>query len=252
MLVWFLISFTFGFYYSLSANPVLQFSVLIFCFPGLVLFFSFGLTSLNKILSPLLTTLLIGLLVLASTDRSGFFKKQLFSQFEGPANDFKEWALDTPPSQTFSAIDVFNPYYINYYLNEYDPKPNVYLLDKPESWVSFISALNDPDIEYLIYGWSAKQPYPEIYTAIKQSFPYTLDDRFYFNSRMTLYTRNNQKKLDIIPENNYYSRSKSIEMIDQNMLPDMEFGANLNIENIILPDSIPLKIEARVIKLSPM
>ena len=76
LLVWFLISFTFGFYYSLSVNPVLQFSVLIFCFPGLVLFFSFGLTSLNKILSPLLTTLLIGLLVLASTDRSGFFKKR--------------------------------------------------------------------------------------------------------------------------------------------------------------------------------
>jgi len=106
--------------------------------------------------------------------------------------------------------------------------------------------LNDPDIEYFIYGWSAKLPYPEIYTAINQSFPYILDDRFYFNSRMTLYARNNHNKSDLIPENIFYSKSKSIENADQNMMPDMEYGASLNLENIILPDSIPLKIEATV------
>ena len=243
---WFFISFLFGYLYSHHVNPVLQFSVLIFCFPGLILFIAYGLTSFNKILTPFLTVLLIGLLVFATTDRSGFFKKQLFSQFEQPTNDFKEWTTETPQLQTFSIIDVFDPYYFNYYLNESDPKPNAYLLDNPESWNSFISALIDPDIEYLIYGWSAKKPYPEIYTAIKQSFPYTLDDRFYFNSRMTLYARNNQDKLDFIPENTYFSNSKSIENAEQNMKPTMEYGANLNLENIILPDSVPLKIEAKV------
>lgn len=244
--IWFLISFLFGYLYSQHVNPVLQFSVLIFCFPGLILFISYGLTSLNKVLTPFLTTLLIGLLVFATTDRNGFFKKRLFSPFEQPANDFKEWASETSQLQTFSIIDVFDPYYINYYLNETDPKPNAFLLDQPETWNSFINVLNDPEIEYFIYGWSAKQPNPEIYTAIKQSFPYTLNDRFYFNSRMTLYARNNREKLNFIPENTYFSTSKSIEKADQNMKPAMEYGANLNLENIILPDSIPLKIEARV------
>jgi len=189
---------------------------------------------------------MIGLFVFATTDRSGFFKKQLFSPFQEPANDFKEWASEIPQSQTFSIIDVFDPYYINYYLTETNLRPNAFLLDDPETWSSFIKVLNDPDNEYFIYGWSAKLPYPEIYTAINQSFPYILDDRFYFNSRMTLYARNNHNKSGLIPENIFYSKSKSIENADQNMMPDMEYGASLNLENIILPDSIPLKIEATV------
>ena len=243
---WFFISFLFGYLYSLQVNPILQFSVLIFCLPGLILYIAFGLTSLNKVLPPFLTILMIGLFVFATTDRSGFFKKQLFSPFQEPANDFKEWASEIPQSQTFSIIDVFDPYYINYYLTETNLRPNAFLLDDPETWSSFIKVLNDPDIEYFIYGWSAKLPYPEIYTAINQSFPYILDDRFYFNSRMTLYARNNHNKSDLIPENIFYSKSKSIENADQNMMPDMEYGASLNLENIILPDSIPLKIEATV------
>ncbi|RLD26213.1 MAG: hypothetical protein DRI54_03280, partial [Bacteroidetes bacterium] len=177
---WFFISFLFGYLYSLQVNPILQFSVLIFCLPGLILYIAFGLTSLNKVLPPFLTILMIGLFVFATTDRSGFFKKQLFSPFQEPANDFKEWASEIPQSQTFSIIDVFDPYYINYYLTETNLRPNAFLLDDPETWSSFIKVLNDPDIEYFIYGWSAKLPYPEIYTAINQSFPYILDDRFYF------------------------------------------------------------------------
>ena len=145
---------------------------------------------------------------------------------------------------------MFDPYYFNYYLAETDLRPDVFLLENPESWSSFIEVLNDPDIEYFIYGWSAKRPYPEIYSAIRQSFPYTLDDRLYFNSRMTLYARNNLKKLDFIPENNFYTKSKSLENANRKMMPDLEYGANLSLENIILPDSIPLKIEARVALLS--
>lgn len=243
---WFLIAFIFGFLYSYSVNPILQFSVLIFCFPGLVIFIAYGLTSLNRVLNTFLTTSLIGLLVFATTDRSGFFKKQLFSQFEGPANNFKEWVSETPPLQTFSAIDVFDPYYFNYYLTENDPKPNVYLLDRPESKAHFINALNNPDIEYLIYGWSAKQPNPEIYSAINHSFPYTIEDHFYFNSRMTLYARNNHKKLKFIPVNNYFTQKKTLDSISQNIISSKEFGANLNLENISVPDTIPLKIEAKI------
>lgn len=247
---WFLVSFLFGFIYSQNINPVLQYSVLIFCFPGLILFLAYGLTSLNKVLSPFLTVILIGLLVFATTDNSGFFKKQLFSQFEGPANDFKEWSLETQAKNTFSVLDVFDPYYINYYLTDNDPKPDVYLLEKPESWNRFINALNDPDVEYLIYGWSSKMPNPEIYTALEHSFPYIIDDRFYFNSRMTLYARNKPQKTDFIPEVSFFSEFRSINKANQNMEMNKEYGANLNLENIDVPDTIPLKIEAKVSLLS--
>lgn len=244
--IWFLIAFLFGFFYSREINPVLQYSALIFCFPGLILFISYGLTSLNKVLTPLLTAILIGSVVFATTDRSGFFKIQHFSQFEEPTNDFREWTSETPQTQTFSIIDVFDPYYFNYYLTETDLRPNIFLLENPDSWNSFIKVLNDPEIEYFIYGWSAKLPYPEVYSAIDHFFPYTLKDHFYFNSRMTLYVRNNQKKLDFIQEDNFYSNFKALEKKDQIMTPDMEYGVNLNSKNIVLPDSLPLKIEARV------
>ena len=212
----------------------------------MILFIAYGLTSLNKILKPVLTTLLIGLLVFATTDRNGFFKKQHFSQFEQPSNDFKEWTKDIAQSKTFSIIDVFDPYYINYFLTEVDPKPDVYLLEKPESWAKFLKALNDPSIEYLIFGWSAKQPYSEIYSAINQSFPFTIDDRLYFNSRMTLYARNNPRDKGFIPKNSFFSHSIKLENENQNILPQMEYVANINLNNIVLPDSIPLKIEAKV------
>jgi hypothetical protein len=244
--IWFFILFLFGYIYSIQVNPILQNSVLIFCFPCLVIFVAYGLSNLNKILNPILSVVLIALVVFATTDKSGFFKKQHFGLFDYPANDFIEWSSKTPQDKTFSIIDVHNRYYIDYYLDKDDTTPNIYHLETLKSQQLFIDALYDPNIEYLIYGWSTKQPSSEIYLAIQHAFPYTLEDRIYFNSRMSLFSRTNPNKLETSSEKIIKEQTMSIDPKKQYFSPKREYGANNKMQNVTLPDSIPLKIDAVV------
>ena len=247
---WFFIAFLFGYIYSLQVNPILQHSILLFCFPCLVIFIAYGLSYLNKILNPILSVVIITLLVFSTTDQNGFFKKQHFGSFDLPANDFKEWSEKIPRSKVFSIIDVHHPFYINYYLDNNDPKPDVSRLENPKSWQFFIDALENPNIEYLIFGWSTKHQQPEIYSAIQHFFPFTIEENIYFNSRMSLFSRKNQKIQKDYSEVVLFNQSETIEKEKQNFEADRAYGANIKVHNIVLTDSIPLIIEAMVSVLS--
>jgi uncharacterized membrane protein len=244
--VWFLISFLFGYVYSIHVNAILQYSILIFCFPCLVIFIAYGLSKLNLVLNPLFSTVLIALVVFATTDKSGFFKLQHFGSFDLPANNFVDWSANFPRSKTFSIIDVNHAFYINYYLDSKGSKPNIYQMERLGSRQLFIDALSNPDIEYMIYGWSTKQPNSEIYTAIQYAFPYIIEERIYFNSRMSLYSRTNPDKLETYSEVIVLERAESIPEKKQLFTPNKEYGANVEFQDINLPDSIPLIIEAMV------
>lgn len=240
---WFFIAFLFGYFYSLYVNPILQYSILLFCFPCLVLFIAFGLSSLNRVLKPILSIALIALVIIATTDQSGFFKKQHFGQFDLPLSNYKTWIEKLPLSNTFSAFDVNSSYYVDYYLDKKDSKPNIYNFNNPKGWQQFVEALYNPDIEYMIFGWSTKNHQSEIYSAIQSFFPETIKDEIYFNSRITLFTKKTPANQKLFNEFTVFEKERIIKKEDQHFNIDREYGANINVQNIVLPDSIPLKIE---------
>jgi len=244
---WFLIVFLFGYIYSIVVNPILQFSILLFIYPALIIFISDGLGRLNKVLPATLTIVLIALTTFATTDKSGFFKKQHFGQFDGLVNDFIEWTNDYPKDNTLSIIDVNNEYYIDYYLTPGGLRPDILQLENPFNKKLFLNRINDPDTRYLIFGWSTKAPRPEIYSAIHDHFPVVIEDRIYFNSRITLFARENTSVKSSIPQWNIFIEKKQLDESEAFINQEVEWGSSIKINNIELPDSLNLKIEAKAI-----
>jgi hypothetical protein len=63
---------------------------------------------------------------------------------------------------------------------------------------------------------------------------------------MSLFSRTNPDKLETNSEKIILEQSKSIDPNKQYFSPKREYGADIKMQNIALPDSIPLKIDAVV------
>ena len=169
-LLWFATPLLIGFVYSLYRVPVLQFSVLIFVFPYLLLFiFSFcrNLTTLASQAAVLLILVLNSLtLVYARKHYQLLYDKQPFPEVAANINN---WSAELGDDSTLLLIN-HNPNYLDYYFKEENTGGNVYsLFDGLPSIPSFRSALRDEKRPYLVisglpleYEAVARESYPHM------------------------------------------------------------------------------------------
>ena len=117
LLLFFLLPFAIGFFYSLLVNPVIQNSVLIFSMPFLIVFtFSFIPNELSK-------ANMIGLLIVSSTMiYSSFFDRVQrvvdIQDFKGIAQTLIDWDQYFPEEKILRIMDSNSPDYLKYYLKE--------------------------------------------------------------------------------------------------------------------------------------
>jgi len=189
---WFLVMFLIGYLYSVWRNPILQFSILIFSFPFLVLFlFSFLDKISNKLkIIALICFTLFGTLQTVFINR--FYKQQHFGEFKDVAAKIAQWNHEFGEKNITNAIVVNAPFYIHYYLDsefggvefeQYDNHGGKDLLELEK-------IVDQSRTPYFIHAWTKPCP-AEVDDIIRKKYPCILYRTNYSGlSEVTLYSLN--------------------------------------------------------------
>lgn len=193
----FLLAYGFGHAYSIWKNPILQYSVMLFAFPCLLLF----LGSLGAVVrSNLSMALVLGILgagLVSTTLEKEYYSTYRFGTMKELAELNSRWIEEYGADRITPVISVHNSYYIQYY-NEQQRPPVTYVDDKTrgvEDLGELYRVVRDAGTEYFAYSWSTINTPPEVYEIIMWKFPIMVDDiQFpildldgYVNSRATLF-----------------------------------------------------------------
>jgi uncharacterized membrane protein len=134
-IIWFMLPFAIGYYYSVHVNPVLQFSTLLFSFPFLLLFiFSFFPDIYGDIRATILM-IIVGLLCIYSTVIGNeFYTTNHFGVFKELAQKTIKWDEQYGEKNITRAIDLCHPNYIQYYFRKFNVKPDfaIYQTGNPD------------------------------------------------------------------------------------------------------------------------
>lgn len=203
-LVWFFVPFLIGYFYSVYVNPVLQYSILLFSFPFLLIFLFSFFDPLRKKQNTILLAVLMAAGIFSTVIEKKFYSTQFFGVFKEIAQKTSEWDKKYGRENVTQTVDVIVPWYIDHYLAQYNESdsPNGYAMYDTETGklLGQLKAIIDStDTEYFIHGWSNKwNPY-DTYELIKQKYPVVVEDHRYFNSGVTLFKKGPPRKplLDI-------------------------------------------------------
>lgn len=171
-LSWFLIMFLIGYFYSLWRNPILQYSILLFSFPFLLLFAFSAPLKFEK--RPQFLLVLIFVLV-GSTQTTVFYRfyeKQHFGEFKGIAEKYAEWNHQYGRENVSNSIVVNGPFYIHYYLDKLEPGIEFLQYDNrgKEDLKAFSRMLDSVQTPYFVYGWTKPAPM-EIELMLHDKYP---------------------------------------------------------------------------------
>lgn len=193
----FLFPYLVAYFYSIHISPLLQFSVLLFFAPFLLLAVaSFIHTKINQ-KATLFLVILITLTGLYSlVFQIEFFKQKRFADFKKVAELSIQWENELGEDKVVSMANFVNENYINYYLKQiqenyrYDIAPLDSLSANKKTQQLILS--EKPD--YVIVAF-ANVPAPKaIHEYIKQDYPEIVKQERFFNSEVTLYGKSNKAR----------------------------------------------------------
>ncbi|MCK4662421.1 MAG: glycosyltransferase family 39 protein [Bacteroidales bacterium] len=192
-LIWFLLPFLIGYFYSTYRNPVLQNSVLLFSFPYLLLFsFSFINIKFPKINYSLLG-LYTAILLFSTIIEQKYYQTQHFGEFKKIAQLTEDWSNKYGEENITKTININQPYYINYYLNELGvetTKFKKYDYTDEEELLIYKKIIENSQTPYFLHAWSTKFNPEEIYDLIKTKYPAIIEQEIFFNSEIKLFGKN--------------------------------------------------------------
>jgi len=198
--LFFLMPFIVGFYYSRLVNPVLQDSVLIFSFPFFIAFlFSFsGSIPAKKLFMLVFSVLILGSIQTIAGNK--YYLKQHFGEFRGIAKTIAGWNQKIGSNQITNAISINNPWYLEFYLDQSDNDKIPFVQYDNRGGVQLDSLsmiLNDSKTEYFMYAWTKPVPL-EIEDMILARFPCIADEiDFSGLSEAKLFRRNRTECLNL-------------------------------------------------------
>jgi len=206
-LVWFLLPFSAGYYYSVYVNPVLQHSTLLFSFPFLLLFFfSFFPKEISavQIQKNKFNNIELGswgvILLFSTVIEKKLYKREDFGIFEeinlaAIKLQKKYGAENITTALNTTSKDIFDFYFQK--KNE-SVSYTFYAGDDSTFTPNFLKQIDTCTTPYFLYGWSNfKNPF-EIAEIIKRKYPCIIYDERHFNSQVTLFTKNDSCKRDTI------------------------------------------------------
>lgn len=201
-LLWFLLPMIIGFIYSRTVNPVLQHSVLIFSFPFLLFFLFSWASPLSDRTSLTLFLLLFAAGLISLVVEKKYYQSQHFGEFRDVARHMTEWDKTYGESNIGRAINVNNPWYIDFYLNrmgssasfmQYENKGGMDLLDLKH-------VAEQCRTRYFVYAWT-KPTLPETEDIVRTYYPYIVEKYEYDGlSAIGLYSKDPPARLFPEPE----------------------------------------------------
>ena len=184
-IIWFVVPPVIGFLYSKFVSPLVQYSVLIFSFPFLLLFiFSFYKQSSQWFKMGAVALILLANISTLVWSRQHYdvFYKQPFKEYAAKTADF----LAQHDVEDVRIVFQENPVYVNHYFTKFNPDTEfVSLYEKEKNPSEFRSIIAEPGCEYLICGAMPLEYFPivkEYYpTLVARDFGFTYE--FYIFSR---------------------------------------------------------------------
>ncbi len=155
-LLWFIIPFTVAWCYSVYVNPILQYSILIFCLPFLILFLFSFYSACKTRLIPLLSVLLLGTGIHSAVFEDNFYAKQQFGVFKELAEKTQEWDNKYGKDNITRVYNLIAHEYIDYYFDRTGYKPSYQFMrgDDPGFLKTLKKTVDSCQSKYFLYAWS--------------------------------------------------------------------------------------------------
>jgi len=245
-LSWFLVMFFIGYFYSIWRNPILQYSILLFSFPFLILFFFSFTANLNNKLKiiALVAFTLFGTIQTVFLNR--FYQLQHFGEFKDVAAKIAAWNHEFGKENITNTIIANAPFYIHYYLDKENPgiKFKQYENQGGKDLLALKKIVDKSQTPYFVHAWTKPCP-ADLEDIILTKFPCILQKTNYSGlSEATLYSRSFSGNCLIMPlpakviENNFDAGlmwGGSEANLDSNIVYSGKFSYKLDAANEYSP-----------------
>lgn len=195
-LIWFVIPYLAGYFYSVYINPLLQYSILIFSFPFLLLFlFSFVPIYKNEKWHIAFILLFTSGLLYSTVCQNKYYSTNKFGVLSDVAENIIESNEKYGERNITRTINLVGPYSIHYCLSQHQKKTTFksYMNNGREELFEFKKIIDSASTPYFIYAWSTRFCPYEIPEMIKDKYPVILERKWYYNSEFYLFAKGNAK-----------------------------------------------------------
>jgi hypothetical protein len=185
---WFAITYLVGYFYSVYRNAILQYSVLLFVFPFLILFVFSFYREVNGWIKIIITVLFITVSVYTLIDERRHYEIMYESAYEKiPA--VAEKIRKEYPEKTISTVIFEPPKIREYYIQKYGIEDSAYFYpDTTVSFIQFRDYINRQTSDLLVLGW-VNNPYYEYKLIAEEKYPYLIKKMNWFKGDLFLYSR---------------------------------------------------------------
>lgn len=197
-ITYFLLPFLVAYFYSVYVNPVLQFSILIFSFPFFLLFlFSFFPDRLAIKFQTILVVLILSTGCYSTVLEKKYYTTEHYGVFKELAERTIELNEKYKDINITNTINVFDPYFINYYFTKFNRPVSMaqYRCMEPDKLTELRDIINQSTTPYFLHAWSNTFDPPEVDDLIRTQYPYRILHDKHFNSELSFYSRNKSDSL---------------------------------------------------------
>ena len=195
-LSWFLVMFFIGYFYSIWRNPILQYSILLFSFPFLILFFFSFVDNLHNKLKIIVLAIFTLFGTVQTVFINQFYQQQHFGEFKDVASKFAQWHRELGKENITNTIIVNSPFYIHYYLDKecVGLKFEQYENRGGKDLLTLKKIVDECRTPYFIHAWTKPCP-ADLEDIILTKYPCILQKKDYSGlSSVTLYSKISSQK----------------------------------------------------------
>ena len=189
--------FVIAYYYSINKTPVLQFSVLIFVAPFLLVLIVAHIS--NKASQKLIIGLSAMLLVVGSfalIAENQVYSKKPFANFQDVAKNSAEMTQKLGEENVLSIANSSNPFYLEYYTAQIDSafEYNIENIDESINISEIRDLIKNSEKDYVLIAYANKVVPSEIHEYAKQKYKVIYFHERYFNSDVIVYAKGDKKR----------------------------------------------------------
>ncbi len=178
-----------GYLYSISRNPVLQFSVVIFSFPFFLLYIFSYSSSLKRNIILIITMVILLCSILSTVFEKKYYQRTHWAEFKRIANTVCD-CKEKYKNDVFVFVSSNDKTYFDYYFNHCSDNPTDRFV-QDEDILSFRKMIKEIHQPYLCFAFSNKDIPLEWFEMIRENYPYVLSRSYYFNSEIWLFSKEN-------------------------------------------------------------
>ena len=193
----FAIPYLTAYFYSINVGAILQFSILIFSFPFLLLFFASFIRERFPFKYVLIISLILTLLGLKSLIFDlELYNKKPFANFKDVAKHIIDWNENMSEMNVLNFSNSNSADYLNYYFRQMNDSVSldISIFDDERKIGLARDLINSTSKPYVLIAFGNTPVPKEVHEFCKQKFPQKIKQKRYFNSEAILYGKSNHKE----------------------------------------------------------